>query len=200
MKLEKLKFKAGSIFSVTLEGCPPMILEDVSVYRLGLTEGMEIGEELFQKICTISGEESAKYAAGRMLAAGRKTELEIRQKLRQKGFEAESIDSAAEMFKKTGILNDEEYAIAYIKDAVNLKKYSVRMIRQKLYHKGIDREIVQELTAELDDFDQLYKLTESEKRKNPDKKGLERFRRRLVGKGFNLWDINKVLGEFEDET
>lgn len=200
MKLEKLKFRSGNIFSVKLEGCPPMILDDVSVYRLGLSENMEINEELFEKICTLSNQEGAKQAAGRMLAAGRKTELEIRQRLRQKGFDADSIESAAELFKKGRIINDGDYAAAYIKDAVNLKKYSVRMIKQKLYQKGIDRETVESLTAELDDFSQLYRLAESEMRKNPDENDLLRFKRRLCGKGFNLSDINKVLGEFENET
>ena len=200
MKLEKLKFRSGNIFSVRLEGCEPMILDDVSVYRLGLSENMEIDEELFEKIRTLSGREGAKQSAGRMLAAGRKTECEIWRKLRQKGFDDESIESAAELFKKGGILNDGEYAEAYIKDAVALKKYSVRMIKQKLYQKGIDREMVELLTAELDDYDQLYRLTESEMRKSPDETDLLRFKRRLCSKGFNLSDINEVLGEFENET
>lgn len=177
-----------------------MILDDVTVYRLGLSENMEVDEELFEKISTLSAQEGAKQAAGRMLAAGRKTESEIRQKLRQKGFDDESIRSAAELFKKGGILNDSDYAEAYIKDAVHLKKYSVRMIKQKLYQKGVDRETVEELTAELDDFAQLFALAESEMRKNPDENDLLKFKRRLFNKGFNLSDINKVLGEFENET
>ena len=199
MKLEKLKFRSGNIFSVKLEGCEPMILDDVSVYRLGLSENMEVSEELFEKIRTLSGREGAKLAAGRLLAAGRKTEREIRQKLRQKGFDDESIESATELFKNGGFIDDGDYTEAYIKDAVRLKKYSVRMIKQKLYQKGIDRETVESLTSELDDYSQLYSLTESEMRKNPDENDLLRFKRRLCAKGFNLSDINKVLGEFENE-
>lgn len=200
MKLEGLKFKAAGLFSVKLEGCPSMMLEDVSVYRMGLSEGMEIDEELFENICTLSGQEGAKRAAARLLTVGRKTETELRHKLKQKGFEQEHIDCAAEMFKKSGIIDDREYAESYIKDAVRLKKYSVRMIRQKLALKGIDREVVAELTSELDDSQQLYAIIESELKKSPDEKGLERLKRRLYSKGFGLWDINRILGEFEYET
>lgn len=200
MKLEKLKFKTAGLFSVTLEDCPPMLLDDVSVYKLGLTEGMEVNEELFEKIFRLSGQEGAKRAAARLLTAGRKSESELRQKLRQKGFDNADIDYAAQMFKTNGFLDDRDYAASYIKDAVRLKKYSVRMIRQKLALKGIDREIIAELTEGLDDSEQLYSLIESELRKCPDKKGLEKLKRRLCGKGFGLWDINKILGEFEYET
>ena len=185
---------------LTIDDNPPIFLDDMSVYRLGLKEGMDISDELFEKICTISGREGAKRAAARILTAGRKSEAELRQKLRLKGFSAEDIDAATEMFVKNGILNDDDYAKSYIKDAVNLKKYSVRMIRQRLALKGIDRETVQRLTAELDDFAQLYLLIESEFKKCPDKKGIEKLKRRLLSKGFGLWDINKVLGEFEYEA
>ena len=200
MKLESLKFKSSGLFSVVIDGGPHIYLDDVSVYRLRLKEGMEISEELFEQIFTLSGQEGAKRAAARLLTAGRKSESELRQKLRLKGFESRHIDAAAEMFKKNGIIDDREYARSYVKDAVTLKKYSVRMIRQKLALKGIDRETVAELTAELDDFPQLYALIESELKKCPDQKGIERLKRRLGTKGFGLWDINKVLGEFEYET
>lgn len=200
MKLNRLKLKSGNMFSVTLEGCPPMILEDISVYRLGLKEGMEISEELFEEICTTSGREGAKYAATRLLAAGRKTKSELKQRLRQKGFSSEDIDSATETFVNIGIVDDRSYAEMFVKDAVNLKKYSVRQIKQKLALKGIDREIIGEVMLEIDDFTQLYAIIESELSKSPDNNGLEKLKRRLYSKGFSLWDINKVLGEYEYET
>jgi len=177
-----------------------MVLEDISVYKLGLKEGMEVGGELFEEICTLSGREGAKYAATRLLTAGRKTRSELKQKLRQKGFSAEDIDAAADTFQNIGIIDDRSYAEMYVKDAVNLKKYSVRQIKQKLAQKGIAREIIAEVTAETDDFTQLYAIIESEINKSPDKKGIEKLKRRLYSKGFNLWDINKVLGEYEYET
>ena len=200
MKVEGLKYKSGNLFWVTVSDHPPFILDDVSVYKLGLAEGKEVSQELFEEISRLAGQEGAKYAAARILSAGRKTEFEIKQRLRQKGFSSEDISSAAEMFKKSGIINDEQYAASYIKDAVNLKKYSIRQIKMKLMQKGIDKEIISMLTADIDDFPQLYKLVENEMAKNPDKKETERFKRRLSSKGFSLWDINKVIGEFENET
>lgn len=200
MKLEKLKFKALGLFLVAIDDNPPLYLDDVSVYKLGLKEGMEVSDELFEKICTQSGREGAKRAAARFLTAGRKTKADLKSKLKMKGFAHEDIDFAIDLFEKSGMLDDRDYAECYVKDAVKLKKYSVRMIRQKLALKGIDWELISELTAELDDFSQLYALIESELKRCPDKKGIEKLKRRLCGKGFSLWDINKVLGEFEYET
>ena len=200
MKLEKLKFGASGLFSVVIDDNPPIYLDDMSVYKLGLKEGIEVSDALFEEICTLSGREGAKRAAARLLTAGRKTKADLCQKLRLKGFSQEDIDFAVDFYEKNGFLDDRDYAQCYVKDAVNLKKYSVRMIRQKLMLKGIDRELISELTAELDDFSQLYALIESELKKCPDKKGIEKLKRRLCTKGFGLWDINKVLGEFEYET
>lgn len=200
MKLFALKFKASGLFSVVIDDNPPLLLDDMSVYKLGLKEGMEVSEELFEKICIFSGREGAKRAAARILTAGRKSRADLSQKLRLKGFSRDDIDFAIDLFEKNGFIDDRGYAESFVKDAVNLKKYSVRMIRQKLMQKGIDRETISSITAELDDFGQLYALIETELAKSPDKKGLEKLKRRLCSKGFDLWDINKVLGEFEYET
>ena len=200
MKLTSLKFRQSGLFSVTVDDSPPIYLDDMSVYKLGLKEGMEVPEELFEEMCIRSGREGAKRAAARLLTAGRKSRSDLCTKLRQKGYSLEDIEFAADFYEKNGFVDDRDYAECYVKDAVNLKKYSVRMIRQKLSLKGIDRELISELTAELDDFAQLYALIESELKKCPDKKALEKLKRRLCAKGFGLWDINKVLGEFEYET
>ena len=200
MKLETLKFKSGNLFWLTISGFDGFYLEDISVYRLGLKEGMEISEDLFDEMKQISAIEGAKRASARILSSGRKTVFELKQKLKQKGFNQESIDSAIEMFLKNKLLDDREYAVAYVKDAVTFKKYSVHQIKQKLAQKGIAGDIINEVTADMEDSDQLERLVRQEMEKGPDKKGIEKLKRRLYSKGFSLWDINRAVGEFENET
>ena len=200
MKLESLKFRSGNLFYITVSGFDGFYLEDISVYRLGLKEGMEISEELFEKMKQISSEEGAKRVAARLLSSSRKTVFELKQKLRQKGFDGTSIDAAAEMFIKNGFLNDREFAASYVNDAVNFKKYSVRQIKQKLMQKGIAGDIINEACADLEDNNQLKRLVEKEMEKCPDKKGIEKLKRRLYSKGFSLGDIIKAVGEFENEA
>ena len=198
MKLESLKFRSGNLFYVTVSDNEGFYLEDISVYKLGLKEGMEISDELLAQMKEISAEEGAKRAAARLLSSGRKTVFELKQKLKQKGFDEESIDSAVDMFIKNGFLDDREYAHAYVKDAESFKKYSVRQIKQKLMQKGIDSAIINEVCADLEDTDQLRKLVEREM--CPDKKGIENLKRRLYSKGFSLGDIVRAIGEFENEA
>lgn len=200
MKLSELKFKSGNLFWINAEGEDGFYLEDISVYKLGLKEGMEISDELFAEMKEISMAEGAKRAAARILSSGRKTVFELRQKLKQKGFDGKSINLAVELFLKNGFLNDREYAAAYVKDAETFKKYSVRQIKQKLMQKGIPGEIISEVCADMEDTNSLYELVRREMEKCPDKKAIEKLKRRLYSKGFSPSDIIRAVGEFENET
>lgn len=200
MRLEELKFKSGNVFLIKITDMEPIYLEDISVYRLSLKSGMEISDELLEEILYISSREGAKRSAARILSAGGKTESELKSKLNLKGFDEESVEEAVEFMKKNGFLNDLSYAKAYARDGVSLKKYSIRQIKLKLGQKGISSEIISEAVEGLNDEAQLYEILERELEKAPDKKGMEKIKRRLYSKGFSLWDINRVIGELENEA
>ncbi len=200
MKITGLKYRSGGLFAVVIEEKETFFLEDITVHGLGLKKDMELGEELYDEIKDISGKEGAKRSVARILATGQKSSFQIKQKLALKGFSKEHIDEAVAFFEEKGFIDDEKYAESYVKDAVTLKNHGAAQIKHELAKRGISADIISRATQELDDGDQLKNLIEKEMKKNPDKKGIEKLKRRLFSKGFGLWDINRALGEYENET
>ena len=71
-----------------------------------------------------------------------RTEKELRGKLREKGYEENSIDDEIEFLKNYGYIDDKRYAEHFTHDAINIKKWGKVRIRTELLRKGVDRETI----------------------------------------------------------
>ncbi len=71
-----------------------------------------------------------------------RTEKELRDKFKEKGYDENSIEDEIEFLKSYGYINDARYAQHFIHDAINLKKWGKIRIRTELLRKGVDRETV----------------------------------------------------------
>jgi len=84
-----------------------------------------------------------------------RTEKEIRDKFKEKGYEENCIEDEIEFLKSYGYIDDKRYAEHFTHDAINLKKWGKMRIRTELLRKGVDREIVDNVIEdaffELDD-------------------------------------------------
>ena len=99
-----------------------------------------------------------------------RTEKELRDKLKEKNFDENTIEEEIEFLSNYGYINDKRYAEHFTSDAINLKKWGKSRIRTELLRKGVDRDVtdeaIEEAFGDVDD-DRLY--TEMEKRfKNAD--------------------------------
>ncbi len=71
-----------------------------------------------------------------------RTEKELREKMRGKGYEENSIEDEIEFLKNYGYIDDSRYATHFVHDAINIKKWGKIRIRTELSRKGIDRETI----------------------------------------------------------
>ena len=102
--------------------------------------------------------ETAKEKAVRYLVLALRTEEEVKNKLRKLNVEEGIIVQVTEYLKSIGYIDDEKYVEAYIRQCINIPKYSKYEIRMKLIQKGINKEILSEKLEELDNCDYEYKL------------------------------------------
>lgn len=109
------------------------------------------------------------------------------------------VNSVIEKLKDTGMINDEKFAKAWIE--ARSKKYGLQKIKQELYHKGITKEIIEEIfsqyTANSQEVAQRFLEKKIERWKNL--KPLE-FRKKaydfLLRRGFE-YDLVKEIVEKE---
>jgi regulatory protein len=135
--------------SVYLDGKFAFGVDEEVISNLGLEKGGEIGEKEIRDILKQKGESEAKEAALRFLSFRRRTEKEVRDKLKKRGFDNRTIRSTIERLKDYDLINDAEFAIAWVKERLAYKPRGKKLLRQELWKKGIKKEIIDQVTEEL---------------------------------------------------
>jgi regulatory protein len=135
--------------SVFIDGRFAFGVDEEVVYHLGLKKGESLTEKRIAEIQTGKSENEAKEIALRLLSFRRRTEKEIKDKLRQKGFDAKIIAHTVKKLKSYDLINDLEFAAAWVKERLALKPRGKRLLRQELWKKGIQKEIIDQTTEEL---------------------------------------------------
>ena len=88
--------------------------------------------------------EIAKEKAIKYIGISKKTEYEVVTKLKNIGVSEDIIQNVICYLKDLEYINDSDYVDAYIRHCMRLQKYSIFEISQKLIHKGIDKELIDE--------------------------------------------------------
>ncbi len=135
--------------SIFINGKFAFGVDEEVVSRLGLEKGESLAETRISKILAGKSENEAKEAALRFLSFRRRTEKEIRDKLRGRGFDQKAIKKTIEKLKGYDLINDHEFATAWVKDRLAHKPRGKRLLRQELWKKGIAKDIIDQVTEEL---------------------------------------------------
>lgn len=112
-----------------------------TLLRFGIRTGDEIGEEKLKALSAAEEAQGARAIALRFLARRRRTEKEIRDKLREKEFGDDEIRQTIEHLRKAGLLNDEEFARSFIRHQTTLRPKGRLLLKQKLLLLGIPKEM-----------------------------------------------------------
>lgn len=106
-------------------------------------------------------------------------------------------DFIIEFLQDEGFINDERYCRSFVKGKLNLKKWGVNKIKLSLITKGVDREIIDEVLAEIDQDsykEELVSLLKNKKINESDPyKRKAKLVRYAVGKGYSLSMVMEVL-------
>lgn len=139
----------------------------------------------------------ATNAALNLLAHRGRSERELRQRLRQKGYTASAIDEAIRRVVDWGYLNDEQFAAAWVEQRSSGRPRSRRALAHELREKGVDRQIIETTIeeAEIDELADARRLAVDKWRKErgqePDKRR-QRTAGFLARRGYS-WQIAKQV-------
>ena len=158
--------------------------------------GMELDEELFERIKT----ESAKYTALKksyeLISLRMMSGKELKDKLMHKGYEEESADFAVSRLYELGILNDEEYAAAIVRH-YSAKGYGAARIKAELGRRGINRELLEEQLELMPSQDDKLDRFISSRLKDPDDKDQQKkVAAALARRGYSWDEIRSAMQRF----
>lgn len=94
--------------------------------------------------------EKAKECAFWYINKRRYTKKELINKLIQREYDREIAEEAVKYLEELDYVNDADYARRYIHDAVRIKKHGIIRIKNDLYQKGIDRNVIDEVLVDID--------------------------------------------------
>ena len=144
---------------------------------------------------------SAKKIAAKMIAYKMYACREVYRKLLLKGCDEETAEKTVAEFVNAGILNDFEYAKAYIHDAMLIGLKGMFRIRQELVSKGVAASVIDKAAEnlEIDAEEQLRSYVEIRfaDKVFEDYKDIEKAKAHLVRRGYGISDINRCFKELD---
>ncbi len=141
----------GRMRLVRLSDGRELLVSDEACTRSGLAAGMDAPPDLFESLDAAEQRVNAHEAALRMLANRSRSESEMRTRLKMRGFEPGAVDEEIDRLRSAGLLNDAQFAHAWVEDRKRLAPRGRRMLRYELLGRGIDPTAVAEATDNIDD-------------------------------------------------
>ena len=160
----------------------------------GLKENKEIDEQKLREAAFESEVKSAFEKGLDYLGRRMHTKKELCDKLVLKGYEKEVAKKAIEKMEEYRYIDDMLFAKQF---ATENKKYSKKMLQEKLYQKGVSRDIVSQIIGDRapeDEFELCKVAAEKYLKSKPVKTALDlqKLQASLARKGFDFDVINKV--------
>ncbi len=110
--------------------------------QLGLRDGRTLSSSELNQLKESLTDQKLRDTAYRILSRRSHSEKELIQKLRQRGYDHERIDSLIAEFRKNGYVSDEKFAEDWISSRMALKPRSRRMLEAELAAKGVSRSVI----------------------------------------------------------
>lgn len=172
-------------------------LETVMSHRLKV--GAHVSLEELARIQLESEKSGALDKALLHIAASMKTEKEVRDYLKKKGYLEDVSDYVIEKMKGYGFLDDAQYAKAYTESAA--KRKSKKLIALELRRRGVDDESVRDALSDVNEEETAVRTLEKYVR-GKDVSDPDTFRkayRYLISKGFDYEVARTALARIRED-
>ncbi len=172
-------------------------LEMLTVVKLGLKIGMEIGSERIKEASADSERAVAMEKAFGYLARGSKTVHQMREYLAKHGYDADVTEYVIAKLKDYRYLDDEAYAGTYVRQNISAK--GSRRLKQELIQRGISYTVAEQYSAESPEsaLDHAQAIADKYMHNKPcDVKTLQRLQRYLLARGYDFDTVNTILRSY----
>lgn len=198
-RIEASKHKKGRVL-VFLEDGACLKITEQELLDFGLRSGDELDEEALKRLKEAAGVSNTRAAAADLIGKRAMSRRDLERKLQEKGASETEARYAAEWLEAIGALNDAEYAAALVRHYSRLG-YGPARVREKLYEKGVPRELWEDALEELPaDGGQVDAFLRSKLRgRVPDEKEKRRLTNALLRRGFPWWEVKAAWRRMGEE-
>lgn len=180
-------------------------IQDELIVRYNLKIGMEVDQDSLKKMVAENNQKKAFDRALGYLSHNMHTERQVTQYLEGKGFDDKSIDYAIEKLKEYDLVDDMQYAVAWIKNSIVGKPKGKRMLMYELGQKGIPDTIARLALDTMDEDtekEQAKKLADKYMKKYTsldDRRRRQKVGQAMARRGFDWEIIRWAIDNWVDE-
>ena len=201
-RIEASRHKKGRVL-VFLEDGTCLRATEQELLDFRLRSGDELDGETLERLKEAAGASGARAAAADLIGKRAMSRRDLEKKLREKGASEAEARYAAEWLEAIGALNDAGYAAALARHYGGMG-YGPARVREKLYEKGVPRELWEDALAELaESGGQAEAFLEKKLRgRVPDEKEKRRLSNALLRRGFSWGEVREAwrrMGERLEE-
>lgn len=178
------------------------ISEDILV-KYQIHKGMALSEELKVELLKNEAIHKAYQRCLNYLSYRQRSEKEICDYLAEKGYD-EEIPEVIVLLKEKRLLDDQEFANAFVRTAVNGSKKGPRIIEHQLLEKGIEPSMIQEAIFEYFSSEQQIKVASTmadkkwtQMRQKSEREAYDQLTKYLYQRGFYREEIRQVMDAFD---
>jgi regulatory protein len=170
------------------------------VGNLGMAEGYHMEDS-----AQAADMERAKACCFRLLAYRARSEAELGQRLRARGFAASVIEQTLARLRELGMVDDAEFAEAWVEGRLAQRPMGPAALRSELRRKGVPGDVaaraIEKRLGEEAQFDLALALAHKRLtgQQASDPKVLVRIRRSLVQRGFSSDIIQSVMARIRGD-
>ena len=198
-RIEASRHKKGRVL-VFLEDGACLRITEQELLDFGLRSGDELDDKTLQTLKEAAGVSNVKATAADLVGKRAMSRRDLERKLRDKGASETEARYAAEWMEAIGAINDADYAAVLARHCADLG-YGPQRVREKLYEKGVPRELWDDALDTLPDpAGQIDRFLVSKLRgRVPDEKEKKRLCDALARRGFAWPDIRAGWSRLGEE-
>lgn len=210
-KITKIEYqkKNKDRFNIYLDDSYAFAVDMNVMIKYSLAKNMELEDDFISEILTAEEEMNAYNYAINLLSRAPKSEKELKMKMQDKGYDVIFIENVIKKLREQRYIDDERYSEMFISSKINTSKDGKRKIKEALYNKGINKEIIDEKLSSVSEEEEIErafllakKKLASMKEEDTRKKTLK-LSNYLINKGFEYSTVKKVVssllkGDFDE--
>jgi len=168
--------------------------------EVAIKEGLQVGQELsagqIEALAKSDHYHRCLNAAAHYLSYRPRSEFELRERLRQRGFAGDSVEAVLAKLKEQGLVDDMAFAHFWKDNRESFSPRSQWLTKLELRRKGVASNITDQVVDNIDDEDSAYRAALSKAHSLP-LSDYQSFRRRLGDylkrRGFGYGVINHTI-------
>ncbi len=181
-------------------------VNEATIAHFILLPGKELSSVAVSKIETYDASNRALQLAEHFLSYQMRTKQEVVHYLAMHDIDDETSEPVVEKLSRLGLLDDAAYVRLFIKNTLKIGKDGPRQISQKLTHKGISNDLIEEMLVKVPQSDWLsvgkraVKALMSQKGRFSQREFDQRIKARLMAHGFDSALVTEIMADLPVEV